>query len=94
MRLLDNFSLVGGKRGKQQMGLEVIGSTSPLMLRGMVLPSTGRKRSGAPAGVLSPYHLNLSQMSFLCIKTDHQQWQTAHQWPWKGLGFLAKPIGK
>lgn len=49
LRLLDNFSLVGGKRGTQQMGLDVIGSRSvaSLVLRGLVLPSTGRKRSGA-----------------------------------------------
>lgn len=98
VRLLDNFSLVGGNRGKQQMGLEAIGSTSPLMLRGMVLPSTGRKRSGAGPGDPSPYHSNASQLRFICSKSDHQQWQTVHRWSVPGQthleGTLATPLAQ
>lgn len=50
LRLLDNFSLSGGKRGSQLMGLEALharGGTS-LTLRGALLPAAGRsaKRDG------------------------------------------------
>ena len=50
LRLLDNFSLSGGKRGSQLMGLEALhtrGGTS-LTLHGALLPAAGRaaKRDG------------------------------------------------
>lgn len=50
LRLLDNFSLAGGKRGTQLMGFDAISSgceTASLLFRGTLLPVSGRKRGGA-----------------------------------------------
>lgn len=54
LRLLDNFTVSGGKRGSQLTGLEALdarGGTS-LTLRGALLPAAGRsaKRDGEQAG--------------------------------------------